>query len=101
MRLGCRLIYSPVRRLNKEGNVKKFLMILGVLCLFAGSVICGEDKAGHAGATDHVFVRPDALKWGPAPPSLPPGSQLAVLAGDPGKPGVPYVMRAKLPDGYK
>jgi quercetin dioxygenase-like cupin family protein len=48
-----------------------------------------------------VVVRPGALKWGPAPPSLPPGSQLAVLVGDPTKPGVPYVFRVKLPDGYK
>jgi len=32
---------------------------------------------------------------------LPPGSQIAVLTGDPGKPGMAYVLRAKLPDGYK
>jgi quercetin dioxygenase-like cupin family protein len=81
--------------------VKKCLVILGPLALVVGSVIRGQDKAGHAGDTDHVVVRPDAIKWGPAPPSLPPGSQIAVLVGDPGKPGVPYVIRAKLPDGYK
>ncbi|HEY1473854.1 MAG TPA: cupin domain-containing protein [Pseudolabrys sp.] len=42
---------------------------------------------------------PDAVKWGPAPPALPPGAQLTVLSGDPGKDG-PYVLRAKLPAGY-
>jgi quercetin dioxygenase-like cupin family protein len=26
---------------------------------------------------------------------------MAALVGDPSKPGVPYVLRAKLPDGYK
>ena len=61
----------------------------------------GQDRAGHDGDKGHVVVRPGAVKWGPAPPSLPPGAQLAVLSGDPGKPGVPYVFRAKLPDGYK
>lgn len=35
-----------------------------------------------------------------APPSLPPGAQVAVLSGDPSKDG-PYVIRAKLPAGYK
>lgn len=40
------------------------------------------------------------LKWGPAPPNLPPGSEMAVLAGDPTKPGV-FVARAKVPPGYK
>lgn len=37
--------------------------------------------------------------WGPPPPGLPPGSQAAVLYGDPGKPGL-FVIRAKLPAGY-
>ncbi len=42
---------------------------------------------------------PEMLNWGPAPPALPPGAQLTVLSGDPGKNG-PYVLRAKLPAGY-
>jgi quercetin dioxygenase-like cupin family protein len=81
--------------------MKKVLVILGFLSFFGGWVVRGQDKAGHAGDTKHVVVRPDAIKWGPAPPSLPPGSQLAVLVGDPSKPDVPYVLRAKLPDGYE
>jgi quercetin dioxygenase-like cupin family protein len=81
--------------------VKTFLVILGALALAVGSVIHGQDKARHAGDTDHTVVRPDAMKWGPAPPGLPPGAQAAVLVGDPGKAGVAFVLRAKLPDGYK
>jgi quercetin dioxygenase-like cupin family protein len=49
---------------------------------------------------DHIAVQTNALKWGPAPPGLPPGAQIAVVTGDPGK-DVPYVVRAKLPPGYK
>lgn len=49
---------------------------------------------------DHTVVLPDAIKWVEAPPSLPPGAKIAVLEGDPSKEG-PFVMRAKMPDGYK
>jgi hypothetical protein len=81
--------------------MKKLLVILGFLSLCGGGMVRGQDKTGHAADTKHVAVRPDAIKWGPAPPSLPPGAQLAVLVGDPTKPDTPYVLRAKLPDGYK
>jgi quercetin dioxygenase-like cupin family protein len=46
------------------------------------------------------MVRPDDVKWGPAPPVLPAGAQAALISGDPSK-AVPYVIRVKLPDGYK
>jgi Cupin domain. len=44
--------------------------------------------------------RPNDLNWKAGPPSLPPGAQIAVLEGDPGKPG-PFVFRVKAPDGYR
>lgn len=47
----------------------------------------------------HVMLAPDDLKWGPSPPGLPAGAQMAVLDGDPSKPGL-FTLRAKLPDGY-
>ena len=81
--------------------MKKFSAVLGFIAFFVASVVCGQDKAGHAGDTDHVVVRPDAIKWGPPPPGLPPGSEMRVLVGDPGKAGMPYVLRARMPDGYK
>ena len=81
--------------------MKTFWVALSFLSLFVGSVARAQDKAGHADDSDHVVVRPDAIKWGDAPPGLPPGSRMAVLVGDPSKSGVPYVIRAKLPDGYK
>jgi len=39
------------------------------------------------------------LKWGPAPPGLPAGAQLAVLSGDPGKEGM-FTIRLKFPANY-
>lgn len=47
----------------------------------------------------HTVVPGDAVKWGPAPPSLPPGAQAAVLLGSPAKEG-PFVLRLKFPAGF-
>src|SRR5215467_5720733 len=46
------------------------------------------------------FVNSKDIKWGAAPPSIPKGAKIAVLQGDPGKPG-PFVMRLMVPPGYK
>jgi quercetin dioxygenase-like cupin family protein len=72
------------------------LALLALTCPTQGE----EKKAGHdKAAMRHVLLTPDAIKWGPAPPSLPAGAQVAVLSGDPKKAGL-YVIRAKFPDGY-
>ena len=47
----------------------------------------------------HKVISPQEIKWGPAPPSIPPGAQAAVLYGDPGKDGL-FALRLKLPKGY-
>ena len=60
-----------------------------------------KKKGGGAAHPKHIVVTPDEIKWGPGPPGLPPGAQLAVLRGDPSKAGAPFTMRAKLPDGYR
>ena len=51
-------------------------------------------------APDATFVHAKELKWGPAPPTLPKGAQVAVLHGDPGKDG-PFVLRLMVPKGYR
>jgi quercetin dioxygenase-like cupin family protein len=47
----------------------------------------------------HVMENLSTAKWGPAPPMLPPGAQIAVLAGDPTKAGS-YTVRLKFPAHY-
>jgi quercetin dioxygenase-like cupin family protein len=42
----------------------------------------------------------DDASWGPAPAVLPKGAQMAVLFGDPTKPGL-FIARLKMPAGYK
>jgi len=59
-----------------------------------------NSNSGDVSATAHVMVEAASIKWGPPPPSLPPGSKIAVIAGDPSKPG-PFVIRAQVPAGYK
>ena len=44
---------------------------------------------------------PDQIQFGPAPASLPPGAQLAVLEGDPTASSGDFTVRLKMPDGYK
>ncbi|HUG25953.1 cupin domain-containing protein [Piscinibacter sp.] len=61
--------------------------------------ILGAATSLQAGEAHHTVVSADAIKWGPAPPSLPPGAQAAVLMGHPGQPG-PFVLRLKLPAGF-
>jgi quercetin dioxygenase-like cupin family protein len=44
---------------------------------------------------------PDQVKFGPAPPFIPAGAQLAVLEGDPMSSTGNFTIRLKVPDGYK
>lgn len=53
-----------------------------------------------ASETNHLMVKASELKWETAPPSLPPGAKTAIVQGDPKAAG-PFVMRIKLPAGYK
>ena len=89
--------------------MKKYQHSLLIVTLLAAASLpiaqFGQERKGSAASTqtraDHVVVTPDRLTWGPAPPGLPAGAQLAVLEGDPSKAGAPFAFRAKLPDGYK
>ena len=48
---------------------------------------------------EHKLIAPQDIKWGPAPPSVPPGAQAAVLYGDPGKEDM-FAFRLKMPKDY-
>ena len=81
----------------KSDNRSIFAIFLVALSLsFVGT--SGVLNA-HGGEMHHTVVPADAVKWGPAPPSLPPGAQAAMLFGNPGKEG-PFVLRLKFPAGF-
>lgn len=48
----------------------------------------------------HAFT-PNNIPWGPAPPFLAPGAELAVLEGNPAASSGDYTVRLKMPDGYR
>src|SRR5262245_26109692 len=77
----------------------KTMLVSAAFLLCGAAAILADEPAQHGGA-EHTVVQPSAIQWGPAPPGLPPGAQVGVLFGNPGKAG-PFVLRAKLPDGYK
>ena len=71
---------------------------LATVALASGRAVAQGGAAGGAAA-----AKPGAatqLKWGPAPPGLPAGAKLAVVDGDPGKPG-PFTVRLLVPSGYR
>lgn len=61
--------------------------------------LAASGAAGVQGARSQA-ISVDAVKWGPAPPVLPKGGEMAVLSGDPGKSGS-FTVRLKLPAGYR
>src|SRR3954451_520482 len=81
-------------------------MLTMALAITASTLAAGAQapakaaKPAPAAAAAHVLLTPGDMKWGPAPPVLPAGAQVAVLDGDPFKPGF-FSLRLKFPDGYK
>ena len=67
--------------------------ILLVSTLASGAAAQGSDPAGAMRTYDVGAVR-----WGPGPATMPTGTQLAVLEGDPTKAGM-FTIRIKFPAG--
>jgi hypothetical protein len=61
---------------------------------------CATILAAAPAPPQNVFS-PDQIKFGPAPPMLPSGAQLAVLEGDPTGSLGDFTIRLKMPDGYR
>ena len=94
---------------NKENNVRKQISVIAAsvgAALIALPVAWAADKAADkpaaapAMAMGSMFMNTADIKWGDAPPSMPKGAKMAVLSGDPGKPGA-FVARLQVPASYK
>jgi quercetin dioxygenase-like cupin family protein len=68
--------------------LKVALAALGVVCAAAASA-----------QNPSIVATVDEAKWGPAPPFLPPGAQLAVVSGNPMGTGA-YAVRLRFPANY-
>src|SRR5438874_1841789 len=74
---------------------------LPALCLLALIMFVAPGRSGDEKKSMELMVyAPAEIKWQAGPASIPPGAKLALLEGDPTKDG-PFVMRLKLPDGYR
>jgi quercetin dioxygenase-like cupin family protein len=80
-------------------NLHSAIVIRLVALSLASAAMLGAAAMVQASDQHHTVVPGDAVKWGPAPPSLPPGAQASALFGSPGKEG-PFVLRLKFPAGF-
>lgn len=67
--------------------------------VIAGALACGSLGSVHAQTDSHVIASSNDAKWSAAPPLLPAGAEIAVLAGNPTQ-AVPYTIRLKFPAHY-
>ena len=74
---------------------RRIVFVSLILAVSVGAMTGALGQSEHGKATSA-----DAVKWGPAPPMVPKGAEIAVLAGDPGKTG-PFTLRLKMPAGFK
>ena len=80
----------------------KFKSMLGhsALYLLASSATMLSVQAASADDKKHGVIAAGEIVWAPFDPSQPKGMQIAVLHGDPSKPG-PFGVRLKIPAGLE
>lgn len=71
---------------------QRFLVRSLMLLALSGAALHAAEMSGP--------VQANEIKWGPAPPVLPAGAKMAVLAGDPAGTGL-VTVRLQMPAGYK
>ncbi len=69
-------------------------LMIGVLLLAVVALLA------QPGTHQNAFT-PGQMKYGPPPPFVAPGAQLAVLEGDPTASSGDFTIRLKMPNGYK
>ena len=72
------------------------LVVAALVAVAASVAASGQGAAAQDASPMTLIPGGAAVKWQAGPPDLPKGSEIAVLAGDPGKPG-PFVLRVKFP----
>lgn len=69
--------------------------MLATVCLISAAALWAQ-----SGTPQNAFT-PGQIKYGPAPPFVAAGAQLAVLEGDPTASTGDFTIRLKMPAGYK
>lgn len=71
--------------------------VVGTFCISQSGV---SHVQASASTPNNAFA-PDTIQYGPVPPFIPPGAQLAVLEGNPMASTGDYTIRLKMPAGYR
>src|SRR6478609_6715898 len=71
--------------------------VVGMLCLTGQLFTTAASPASH----DKNAFTPETIPWGPPPPFIAPGAQLAVIEGNPSASTGDYTVRLKMPNGYR
>jgi hypothetical protein len=80
--------------------MKRILFVTLAAVAILGFASLRSTIAALAAAHDKNAFTPDTIPWGPPPPFINPGAQLAVIEGNPGATSGDYTVRLKMPDGY-
>ena len=75
-------------------------LYVGAILLAALCCIWQVAPVGVSAEEKNVFT-PDAIPYGPPPPFVPAGAQIAVLEGNPAAQTGDFTIRIKMPDGYR
>lgn len=78
----------------------RILLTIGALCVMAHAADAQSANKASRAEAKAIVVPAGTATWGPAPAILPAGAKLAVLEGDPTKPGR-YTMRLWMPANYR
>lgn len=72
-----------------------------IAVLFSAAIVFYPTRQTSAEPpTMKVVESANDVQWGPGPPSLPSGAELAGVSGNPSKSAATYALRLKLSDGY-
>jgi len=77
-----------------------FRLFLIGLFLAIPVILQAQEKEMGEHKTTHIMHVPTDLTWVDGPASIPKGAKIAILEGDPTKPG-PFTFRVKFPANYK
>ena len=82
--------------------MKNITLFCGAVLVLSALAVAAEEKERATGfaTIEHGIFNPGDIKWADGPASLPQGAKMAILEGDPTKPG-PFTLRLKAPDGFK
>jgi uncharacterized RmlC-like cupin family protein len=80
---------------------RNFLLLVVLVAVVLWMTQTGVRGSSTVSAAEKNAFTPDSIPWGPPPPFVSAGAQLAVLEGNPMASSGNYTIRLKMPAGYK